>query len=67
MVGAIKTHHHLNAREDIRWLTRLSRGFSYGSVLGAAFSSIFPGRVERVILDGKQYGSSLLGRVAYST
>ncbi|KAF9474278.1 alpha/beta-hydrolase [Pholiota conissans] len=27
-------------------------GFSYGTVLGAVFASLFPGKIERMILDG---------------
>ncbi|KAJ7706790.1 alpha/beta hydrolase fold-domain-containing protein [Mycena rosella] len=34
-------------------------GFSYGTTLGATYAAMFPANVQRMILDGEQYNSSL--------
>ncbi|KAH8826670.1 TAP-like protein-domain-containing protein [Flagelloscypha sp. PMI_526] len=38
--------------EKYGWLKLKYHGFSYGSVLGLTFASLFPDRIERMIVDG---------------
>lgn len=43
----------------------MNRGVSYGTVVGATFASLFPDRVERVLLDGKGFVNFTISKVLY--
>jgi autophagy-related protein 17 len=42
-------------------------GFSYGSILGNTFASMFPGRVGRMVVDGIADASDYMGGVSHGT
>ncbi|KAJ6784692.1 hypothetical protein PWT90_00435 [Aphanocladium album] len=53
-VKPLGTNYDLDTRYDLRVAIPRLRyiGFSYGTVIGNYFASMFPGRVERMVLDG---------------